>query len=262
MKVNPDWWKNLFDEVYLITDARSVCDDSLTCREVDMLEDLLGLDKSLPVVDLCGGHARHAMELCRRGFSDVTVVDYSEYLIELGRKKAQSDGLQLTFVQADARDTGLPHYRYAAAIVMANSFGYFCDEEDDRKFLLEAFRLLAPGGTILLDLADRENIVNNFTPMSWHEADDDIVVCRERTLEADLAVSREMVISKNSGLIRDETYCVRLYTEQGIAELLLSTGFSAPSVHHSSSCHQRPGDYGFLTNRMIVTATRNSGQGY
>ena len=35
--VDPDWWKKLFDEVYLITDARSVCDKVLTCREVDVI---------------------------------------------------------------------------------------------------------------------------------------------------------------------------------------------------------------------------------
>lgn len=256
MKVNPEWWKTLFDEVYLITDARSVCDEALTSREVDMLEELLRLDKSLPVVDLCGGHARHAIELCRRGFTDVTVVDYSEYLIELGRNRARSDGVELTFVQADARDTGLPRYRYAAAIVMANSFGYFCDMEDDRKFLMEAHQLLSPGGTILLDLVDRDYILENFKPVSWHEADEDVVVCRNRSLVDDVAVSREMVLSKKDGLIRDETYCVRLYSEQRISELLQSTGFSTPSIHNSFSCHRRPGDYGFLNNRMIVTAKR------
>ena len=28
VKINPDWWKTLFDEIYLITDGRSVCDDN------------------------------------------------------------------------------------------------------------------------------------------------------------------------------------------------------------------------------------------
>jgi hypothetical protein len=27
IQVDDNWWKDLFDEVYLITDARSVCDD-------------------------------------------------------------------------------------------------------------------------------------------------------------------------------------------------------------------------------------------
>lgn len=257
MKVNAEWWKTLFDEVYLVTDARSVCDQSLTCREVDVLEEVLGVERSCPIVDLCGGHARHAIELARRGFTDVTVVDYSAYLIDLGRQAAKSQGHKVAFQRADVRHTGLPARRFGAAIVMANSFGYFCDAEDDRKFLQEAHRLLSPGGTLLLDLADRDFVVNNFKPMSWHEANNDIVVCRERKLDGDLAVSREMVISKNTGIVRDETYCVRLYTPEHITELLRSVGFSAATIHDSFSCHQKPGDYGFLTNRMIVTSKRD-----
>jgi D-alanine-D-alanine ligase len=37
IKVDPDWWKTLFDEVYLLTDARSVCDARITRREVDLI---------------------------------------------------------------------------------------------------------------------------------------------------------------------------------------------------------------------------------
>ena len=59
-KVDPDWWKRIFDEIYLITDARSVCDDELTCREVDFLERVLDLKKSWSILDLCGGQGRHA----------------------------------------------------------------------------------------------------------------------------------------------------------------------------------------------------------
>ena len=55
VQVDNNWWKDLFDEVYLITDARSVCDDELACREVDFLEDSLLRDKSSPVLDMCGG---------------------------------------------------------------------------------------------------------------------------------------------------------------------------------------------------------------
>ncbi len=28
--VDPDWWKTLFDEVYLMTDARSIGDEVIT----------------------------------------------------------------------------------------------------------------------------------------------------------------------------------------------------------------------------------------
>jgi hypothetical protein len=34
--VDPEWWKTMFDESYLLSDARSVCDDEVTQREVNL----------------------------------------------------------------------------------------------------------------------------------------------------------------------------------------------------------------------------------
>jgi len=256
LKIDPDWWKSLFDQTYLVTDARSVCDDRLTRREVDMVEDVMGLKTSHPILDLCGGHGRHALELFRRGFRDVTVVDYSGFLLDLGRENAATERASINFVNADARDTGLPDHSFRAVMVMANSFGYFLDPADDEKLLWEAYRLLAPGGILLLDLVDREFIVNEFKPLSWHEADGEIVVCRERELEGDLVISREMVLSKKDGLLRDKKYCVRLYGREEIGRLLDFSGFSRVRIRNGYNSHDRDGDYGFLTNRMIVTAQK------
>jgi D-alanine-D-alanine ligase len=41
IKADPDWWKTMFDDVYLLTDARSVCDEDITRREVDLICELL-----------------------------------------------------------------------------------------------------------------------------------------------------------------------------------------------------------------------------
>ncbi len=54
LEVDPLWWQTLFDEVYLMTDARSVCDDELTCREADFLEEALELNCADRILDLCG----------------------------------------------------------------------------------------------------------------------------------------------------------------------------------------------------------------
>ena len=37
INVDPEWWKTLFDEIYLKTDARSVCDNEISSREVDLI---------------------------------------------------------------------------------------------------------------------------------------------------------------------------------------------------------------------------------
>jgi D-alanine-D-alanine ligase len=257
MKVDSDWWKTLFDETYLVTDARTVCDDKLTCREVDFVEHLLGLKKTWPILDLCGGQGRHSLELSRRGLQDITVLDYSEVLINLGKEKAREEGLDIHFVQGDARDTGFPGKRFRVVILMASSFGYFVDEGEDRKILEEIFRLLMPKGSLLLDLPDREYVLKHFYPLSWHEANEEIVVCRQREVEGDIVYGREMVISKHQGLIRDATYCTRLYSPEKITELLISAGFSFVDIKHDFSAHEKRGDYGLMTNRLIVIARKS-----
>lgn len=255
-KISPDWWKTLFNEVYLITDSRTVCDHELTCREVDFLEKVLNLEKSSPVLDLCGGQGRHSLELSRRGFKDVTVLDYSDFLINLGRESALREGLNTKFIQRDARDTGLPDQRHRFIFIMANSFGYFIDEKEDEKILQEAFRLLISGGSLLLDLPNKEYVIKNFSPKSWHEANEEIVVCRERILDKDIILGREMVVSKIKGLIRDEKYCTRLYSPEKISELLRLAGFSSITIQKDFVSHKKKADYGCMTNRIIVTAKR------
>ena len=70
LAVDPDWWKTLFDDIYLVTDARTVRDDALTRQEVDIFCNLVPMGPEKRVLDLCGGQGRHALELTRRGRGD------------------------------------------------------------------------------------------------------------------------------------------------------------------------------------------------
>jgi len=257
IQVGENWWKDLFDEVYLLTDARSVCDEELTCQEVDFLEETLGLDKAASVLDLCGGQGRHSLELSRRGFENVTVLDYSRYLLDLGKKRAEQEALNTLFIQGDARNTALLGQSFQFVIIMASSFGYFANEDENKRILNEALRLLAPKGALLLDLADRDYLLQNFKPFSCHEVNEDITVSRERELGDDIIYHRETVTSKREGCIRDRTYCTRLYSPGKISDLMYSLGFSSVTYKRDFMSREAEGDYGCMTNRMIVIARRS-----
>ena len=256
-RIDSDWWKELFDDIYLLTDARSVCNKELTRLEVDFLQETLDLDKSAPILDLCGGQGRHSLELSRRGFMKVTVLDYSRYLLEVGKKEAKQEELNTLFIQGDARDTGLHGQSFQFCLIMASSFGYFMNEEENKKILTEASRLLMPKGTLLLDLPDRDYVVQNFKPFSSYKVNGDITVSRERELGDDIIYSRERVISKKKGCLRDKIYCTRLYSPEKILDLLYSTGFSSIRCQQGFMSRAEEGDYGCMTNRMIVTAGKN-----
>lgn len=256
IRVDGNWWKDLFDDLYLRTDARSVCDHDLTCREVTFLEKALRIHESSSILDMCGGQGRHSIELARRGYYDITVLDYSSYLIDLGIKEARKENVSVSFIQGDARNTGLSENRFHYIFILAGSFGYFPDEGENRKILHEAFRLLKLGGTLLLDLPDRNYVLKNFKAHSSHQIDKELTVNRIRSLGEDIIVSRETVHSATQGCIRDKSYCVRLYSPEKITAFLQAAGFSSVFIDKDFMCRENQGDYGCMTNRMIIIAEK------
>ena len=254
--VKKDWWKSIFDEVYLLTDARTVCDDELTGREVDFIMTFLNIGKNSAILDLCGGQGRHSLELARREFKDLTVLDYSGYLLELGRKKANEEGLNIQFIQGDARCTNLPEGRFHYIILMASSFGYFAKDSENLKILEESYRVLSPGGKLMLDIPDRDYILNNFRPLSFHKVNDDISVRRQRLIRGNVIYSIETVISDMKGCIRENTYCMRLYSVENLKKLLLKAGFKLVLFKRDFMDRSNLGDFGCMTNRMVAIAEK------
>lgn len=256
IEVNPDWWKSIFDEVYLKTDARSVCDQEITRREIDLVLDLLPIEPHQRILDLCGGHGRHSLELCARGYRACTVLDYSKVLIDCAKTRADECSYPLQLVCCDARATGLSPEHFDHALILGNSLGYIQSAGADRQILAESLRVLRPGGWLLVDVTDGAKIRKTFSPKSWHEIDNDLVVCRKRELQGDKIVAREMVISKSSGLVRDENYAVRLYDDRSLTELFSDAGFEQIRVQTDFSPHRAQGDFGFMNTRMIATGRK------
>ncbi|MDY6952731.1 MAG: class I SAM-dependent methyltransferase [Thermodesulfobacteriota bacterium] len=257
MKTDPDWWKTMFDEVYLLTDARSVCNEDITRREVDLICQLLPIGSGDRILDLCGGHGRHSLEFCARGFSGCTLVDYSGYLIHFARKRAGEYRYPMECIQADARDTGLPAHSFDHVLIMGNSLGYIPEATADREILEEGKRVLRPGGWLLVDVTDGQAVRETFNPRAWHEINDDMVVCRERELKGTTLWAREMVVSKQKGLIRDRCYAIRVYDNHSIGALFREAGFSQVKVHTGFCPHKQKGDYGFMNRRMFATGQKS-----
>lgn len=254
--VDPEWWKSLFDELYLVTDARSVCDDDITRREVDILLELVPLSPENVILDFCGGHGRHSIELYSRGFQNCTVLDYSGYLIDRGRAEAGKLGLEITFLQSDARSTGLPPASFDHVLVLGNSLGYLPSPDGDREILTEALRLLKTGGCLAIDIVNGEALREKFNPVAWHEIGDDIVVCRQRELTGDVVLTREMVLSKETGMLKDSCYSLHIYDPTSLESLLSSLGFSQVEVITDFSPFRKKGDFGFMNWRMLVTCRK------
>lgn len=254
--VQDDWWKTLFDEIYLVTDARTVCDEALTRREVDLLCELIPLRRPHKILDLCGGQGRHSLELCRRGFSNCTVFDYSDTLLEKGARNAKRVNLTVEFIQGDARNIPMPSASFHHVLILGNSLGYAGTAGSDLQILQEAHRLLDDTGWIAIDVTDGLAVRNRFNPNAWHEIGEDIVVCRQRELQEDMICAREMVLHKRSGLMRDQNYGMRLYDGEALEALVSGAGFEKVRLYKDFSIYRGDGDVGFMNHRIIVTAQK------
>lgn len=204
-QVNTDRRKQIFDDIYLMIAVRSVCDVDLTTEEVDFIESALNLDESAPILDLCDGQGRHAIELSRRGYSKVKVLDYSKSLIRTRKQVAEKQNLDTEFIQGDASDTNLSSGTFKSVMVMGGSFGYFVRETENKKNLQEAFRILSPDGTLLQDQPDKEYVLKNFQLISSHKPGKAIQVTRNRKLENDVINCKETVTYSQKGCLRDST---------------------------------------------------------
>ncbi|MEZ5856967.1 MAG: methyltransferase domain-containing protein [Hyphomicrobiaceae bacterium] len=148
-----EWWRKLFNALYVKTDGDVVENHENTRREVDFIVSAAAIQPSSQILDLCCGQGRHCLELARRGYRKVNGVDRSRYLIRLARKRAQSEGLNVTFKEGDARNPRLNESSFDCVAIMGNSFGYFSNKQDDEK-VLTTVGSLRPSGQLVLDITD------------------------------------------------------------------------------------------------------------
>ncbi len=174
----------------------------------------------------------------------------------MGEKDAADESLDIRFIRGDARETGLPGNQFDKVMIMASSFGYFVDDRENLRILKEVYRLLKRSGLLLLDLPDRSYVISHFRPFSEHHINENIKVTRERKLENDIMYCRETVNSKKGEMIRISIYCIQLYASDRITCLLNDAGFHRVCCKIGFMDRAGEGDYGCLTNRMVVTATK------
>ncbi|NQU45426.1 methyltransferase domain-containing protein, partial [bacterium] len=253
-----EWWKTLFNSLYVKTDGDVVENPENTRRDVDMIVRLARLEPNDRILDMCCGQGRHSLELAERGFRHVTGMDRSRYLIRLARKRARAGGLSVHFHEGDARKLRWKNEPFHCVTLMGNSFGYFEHPADDEAVLGNVARVLVPQGTLVLDIVEGEWMRDHFEARSWEWIDKDHFVCRERALSKDRRriVTREVITHAEKGIIADQFYAERVYTREQIHELLEKVGYQTVRLHGTVESESTRGqDLGMMAHRLILTAT-------
>jgi SAM-dependent methyltransferase len=251
MTEQPAWYQSFFGQDYLDVYAYQFTDERAQ-KETAFAAKALELRTGERVLDLCCGQGRHAVLLASMGM-EVTGLDLSEQYLRLTEDAAREHKVSLTTVHADMRD--IPFEAHFDAIVnMFSSFGYLESEAEDAKVLDSIHRALKPGGRVLLDLLNRDWVVDNYVQNDWHRESDGTLYLEHR--ELDLLTSRNHVtftaISPDGKQREIVGHHIRLYTLREVAGMLEAAGLLFEAVYGGFDGE----DYGIGTRRTIVVARR------
>ncbi|MGB2782861.1 MAG: methyltransferase domain-containing protein [Atribacterota bacterium] len=255
--VRSDWWNRIFNYLYLKTDGDVVDDLNITSREIDLFLSILEVSSEDKILDLCCGQGRHSLELARRNFKNVEGLDRSHYLIQKAKARAKKEDINIRFKEGDARKIPYLPDTFDVVTILGNSFGYFETIQDDLRVLKEVFKVLKPWGKLLIEVADGDFLKENFQPRSWEWIDKKHFVCRERSLSLDeqRLISREVITHTEKGVMADQFYAERLYSNESLTRLLEAAGFNDVTFHGQiSPDSKRNQDLGMMERCLIVTA--------
>lgn len=191
---------------------------------VDAILALSGTPARAPVLDLCCGPGRHALEFAARGHP-VVGVDITEPYLVAARDSAASMGLAAEFIHADARTWSRPH-AFSLAVNLFTSFGYFETRAEDQSMLARLAESLIPGGVLVMDLVGKEIAARDFIEGEWFERDGKLVLTEFQVVGAWEGLRNRWVIVDGKRRV-DRAWVQRLYAGTELRDSLRGAGFAA-----------------------------------
>ena len=194
------------------------------------------------VLDLACGSGRHSLELVRQGF-DAVGADISPELLEIARRDAAKEGLDVEFVEADLRELDFDAEFDIVLSLNDGAIGYLeTDEENHRTFEVIA-RSLKPGGRHLMQLPNVLYAREHLPQKSWISGSSMIELVEHRWNRGEKTMEGAM-IPVRFGEVLDELRPIefrqRLYTVEEIEAIMSSVGMEMDRVFHGSGKVREP----------------------
>jgi SAM-dependent methyltransferase len=220
-----------FSAVFEVEDYMYFYSDYLTGErsdaEVAAIVSLLEINTPMRILDLACGFGRHANRLAALGHT-VTGVDLTPGFLELARRDAAQQGVQVEYRQGDMRRLDFTE-AFDRAIMLFTVFGYFTDEEN-LLVLANIARALKPGGLLGFDAPNRDVTLKVLTPFHVDEKEGNLMINRMSfDMLSGRMQNRRIVI--RDGIRKDKPFSIRLYNASEMRGLLNTVGLQVHGIY-------------------------------
>jgi len=140
------WYEQLFDNYSRKYDEESFVQG--TEGECDFIEEEIGHNNSIKILDIGCGTGRHAIELAERGYS-VKGIDLSQAQINRAIEKSKAKGLSINFSVADARSLEFEAEFDLTIMICEGGFSLMETDEMNYQILNNASKALKPKGKFI-----------------------------------------------------------------------------------------------------------------
>jgi len=223
------WYESLFDNYAQKYDQE--CFVQGTAGECDFIEQEIGRNTALRIIDIGCGTGRHSIELAKRGYR-LMAVDLSDSQLLRAREKAKAAGVMIDFQKQDARN--LPFRAEFDLAIMLCEGGFPLMETDEMNFeiLRNVTHVLKDDGKLIF------TTLNGLFPL-YHSVEQ---FCADagktgnatyRSNTFDLMTFRDhniTAIEDDSGTIKELACNERYYVPCEIAWLLKSLGYKTVDI--------------------------------
>jgi 2-polyprenyl-3-methyl-5-hydroxy-6-metoxy-1,4-benzoquinol methylase len=218
------WYEILFSNYAKKYDEESFTRG--TMGECDFLEEEIGFDKTLQILDIGCGTGRHSIELTKRGYK-VTGIDLSESQLKRAREKAAAESLNINFQQADARTLSFSEEFDLAIMLCEGGFPLMETDEMNFEILKSAAKALKPDGKyIFTTLNGLFPIFNSLQEFYNEDAKDAVATYHDNTFDIMTFRDHNITVFEDDDGNKHELTCnERFYIPSEITWLLKSLGF-------------------------------------
>jgi SAM-dependent methyltransferase len=235
-EIAEDWYVNAF------ADTADMAWTDRTEAEVERALRMLRPAGGERILDLACGSGRHSLELRRKGF-EVVGADISPELLEIARRDADKEGLEVSFVEADLRELEFEAEFDIVLSLNDGAIGYLESEAENLRTFEVISRSLKSGGRHLMQLPNVLYAREHLPQKSWISGSSMIELVEHRWNKSDRYMEGAMIPIR-FGEVLDELKPIefrqRLYTVEELREIMTSVGMEVDRVFHGSGKVREP----------------------